>query len=109
MKNKLVLIKNIFCVLTVIWSSVMFMKYVSILIPIHFYGVLYYIFDFFLIFLYLGIWCVPILFVISSILIILLRKKYNYNGCKLLNIITIVIPIILTVLMLLTDFNSLLQ
>ena len=110
MKNKLVILKNIFCVLTVVWSAIMLIEYIVILLPFQLPGLLFDIFDFLVIFLFMGIMCVPVLFVLSAMLIVLVRKKYDsYADFRLLNIVTVVIPIILAVLMLLTDFNSRLQ
>ena len=110
MKNKLLIIKNIFCAITVIWSFIMLMTYSSILLPVQFTGILYYVFDFSVLFLFLGIWCVPVLFIVSLVLIACVRKNNKENKLfTLLNAVTVIIPGILTVLMLLTDFNSRLQ
>lgn len=110
MKNKLVFAKNIFCIITVVWSSIMSAEYISVLLPFNLKGVLLEIFDFFLIFLYLGIWCVPVLFLVSLILLAWVREKYkDYGKYKVLDAATIVVPVFIAVLMLLTGFNSRLQ
>ncbi len=110
MKNKLVISKNIFCILTVTWSSIMLVEYIFVLLPFQINCVLFGIFDSLIILLYLGIWCVPVLCTVSIVLMAWVREKHkDYTMFKVLNIVTIVMPIILAVLMLLTDFNARLQ
>lgn len=110
MKNILVNVKNIFCIVTVILSSIMLIEYLITLLPLQSTGFLFAIFDFFMFFLYFGVFCVPVLFIVSTILMVLVRVKHkDYNSFKILNIVTIFIPIILAALMLLTDFNARLQ
>ena len=79
MKEKvLVAIKNIFCVLTVLWSFLMLFEYTIILIGIpQVSGILYEVFDFCVLFLYIGIFAVPLLFLVSAILIAVVREKYQ--------------------------------
>ena len=109
-KNLLVVIKNIFCTLTIIWAAIMLTEYLFVLLPFQLHGFLFYIFDFFVILLYLGIWAVPVLLLISLILMAVVRKKYeSTDKKKRLNTLTVVLPVIVAVLMLLTDFNSRLQ
>lgn len=109
-KNPLVATKNIFCVLTVSWSVLMLIEYLVCILPIQLNDFLFEILDFFVIFLFLGIWGVPVLFLISTILMIIVRVKYkNSDERKTLNILTIFIPLILASLMLLTNFNEQLQ
>ncbi len=109
-KNPLITTKNIFCISTIIWSVLMLLEYLMVLIPIPLGPFLFEIFDFFLIFLYLGIWGVSVLFIISTILMTIVRVKYkNSDERKKLNILTIFIPLILAGLMILTNFNERLQ
>ena len=109
-KKPIIVIKNIFCIITIIWTVMMLLEYSIVLSSLKLEGLLYEIFDFFIIFLYTGIFAVPILLLISSILMAVIREKYKIiNAGKVLNIITVVMPVILAVLMLLTDFNSRLQ
>lgn len=108
-KNPLITTKNIFCVLTVSWSVLMLIEYLVCIVPIQLNDFLFEIFDFLLIFLYSGIWGVPILFVISIILMAIVKVKYKNSDEKRLNILTIVIPLFLAGLMLLTNFNEQLQ
>ena len=108
-KNPLITIKNIFCVLTVSWSVLMLIEYLVCIVPIQLNDFLFEIFDFLLIFLYLGIWGLPIVFVISIILMAIVKVKYKNSDEKRLNILTIVIPLFLAGLMFLTNFNEQLQ
>lgn len=108
LKN-IIKLKNVFCILTVIWSIIMLVEYIAVLLPYTLKGFIFDIFDFLVIFLYLGIWCVPVLFVISITLILRVKKHKVNNNYKFLNTITVMLPIILAILMLMTDFNSRLQ
>ena len=109
-KNIIVITKNIFSIITVIWSVIMLIEYLLILLPFSLNGVIYEIFNFFEIFLFSGIWCVPVLFVVSVILVACVREKYKaFDRFRLLNTVTIAIPVVLAALMLLTDFNARLQ
>lgn len=108
-KNPLISTKNIFCVLTVSWSVLMLIEYLVCIVPIQLNDFLFEIFDFLLIFLYLGIWGLPIVFVISIILMAIVKVKYKNSDEKRLNILTIVIPLFLAGLMFLTNFNEQLQ
>ena len=112
MKEKVLdAIKNIFCVLTVLWSLLMLFEYTLILIgvpPIS--GILYEVFDFCVLFLYIGIFAVPLLFLVSAILIAVVREKYQKKCIGIiLNFATIILPIIVGSIMILTDCNSRLQ
>ena len=112
MKEKvLVAIKNIFCVLTVLWSFLMLFEYTIILIGIpQVSGILYEVFDFCVLFLYIGIFAVPLLFFVSAILMVVVRGKYQKKSIeKILNVVTVFLPIIVGTIMILTDFNSRLQ
>ena len=112
MKDKvLVAIKNIFCVLTVLWSFLMLFEYTVILIGVpQISRILYEVFDFCVLFLYIGIFAVPLLFLVSAILMAVVRGKYQKKSIeKILNVVTIFLPIIVGTIMILTDFNSRLQ
>ena len=51
-----------------------------------------------------------LLFLVSAILIAVVREKYQKKGIGIiLNFATIILPIIVGTIMILTDFNSLLQ
>ena len=109
-KNPIIVIKNIFCIITVIWSAIMLAEYSAALLPDSLSSILFEILDSFLIFLYLGIWVVPILLLVSIILMAVVGKKYkNTDNTKSLNIATIALPVMIFLLMILSNFNSLLQ
>lgn len=109
-KNPIIVIKNIFCSITVIWSAIMLAEYSAALLPDSLSSILFEILDSFLIFLYLGIWVVPILLLVSIILMAVVGKKYkNTDNTKSLNIATIALPVMIFLLMILSNFNSLLQ
>lgn len=110
-KNPIIVIKNIFCIITVIWSAIMLAEYSAALLPdLSLSSILFEILDSFLIFLYLGIWVVPILLLVSIILMAVVGKKYkNTDNTKSLNIATIALPVMIFLLMILSNFNSLLQ
>lgn len=111
MKNKpIIIIKNIFCVITIIWSAIMLTEYLVVLLPFQLKGILFEIADFLVIFLYLGIVAVPILFIISAIFIGVAGGKYDYaDKFRKLNVATVVLPIVTFTLMLITNFNARLQ
>lgn len=108
LRKALYIIKNIFCILTIIFSGIMLIEYSAVLLPYQLHGFLFEIFDFLAIFLYLGIFAVPLLLLVSVILMAIVRNKSDDKG-KILNIITVVLPIIVALLMFLTDFNARLQ
>ena len=109
-KNPIIVIKNIFCIISVIWSAIMLAEYSAALLPDSLSSILFEILDSFLIFLYLGIWVVPILLLVSIILMAVVGKKYkNTDNTKSLNIATIALPVMIFLLMILSNFNSLLQ
>lgn len=108
--KKTLIIKNVFCLITIVWSVIMLIEYSLILLHVQLEGILFEIFDFLTLFLFLGIFAVPVLLLASMVLIFYVHKKCKSdNEFKILNKITIIIPIILAVLMFFTDFNSLLQ
>ena len=109
-KNPIIVIKNIFCIITVIWSAIMLAEYSAALLPDSLSSILFEILDSFLIFLYLGIWVVPILLLVSIILMAVVSKKHkNIDKAKKLNALTVILPVITFMVMFLTNFNSRLQ
>ena len=109
-KNSGIVVKNIFCTITVIWSAIMLIEYVMILLPVSLSGLLFEIFDFLVVFLFSGVFAVPILLLLSIILMAVVSKKYEKtDDTNVLNIITVVLPVITFLVMLLTNFNSRLQ
>ena len=109
-KNPIIVIKNIFCSITVIWSAIMLAEYSAALLPDRLSSILFEILDSSLIFLFLGIWAVPILLLVSIILMAVVGKKYkNTDNTKSFNIVTIALPVMTFLLMILSNFNSLLQ
>ena len=109
-KNPIIVIKNIFCSITVIWSTIMLAEYSAALLPdFSLSGIIFEVFDF-VIFLYSGIWAVPILLLVSIILMAVVSKKYkNTDKAKKLNALTVILPVITFMVMFLTNFNSQLQ
>ena len=109
MKNKLLIVlKNIFMYTTLIWSSVMLISYLSIIFDLPVFLLISYIplvGDFiievleFLVFF--GIWGIPILYIITIPYILLVEEEKTNKRIK---IATIIIPLVLTVLMLATNF-----
>ena len=109
-KKPIVIVKNIFCTITIVWSAIMLIEYVLVILPVSLSGLLFEIFDFLVIFLYSGIFAVPVLLLLSIILLSAVSKKYeNADNAKKLNVLTMVLPIITFLMMLLTNFNSRLQ
>ena len=109
MKNKLlVVLKNIFMYATLIWSSVMLIVYISIIFELPVFALIGFIpfvgeficevLAFLLLF---GIWGVPILYIITIPYILLVEEEKTNKRIK---IATIIIPLVLTVLMLATNF-----
>lgn len=88
----------------------MLIEYLIVLVPLNLNGFLFELFDFFIILLYSGIFTVPLLLLLSVIFMAIIKKKYkNVNMGKILNVVTFIIPVILVILMLSTDFNARLQ
>lgn len=109
-KKSILVVKNIFCTITIIWSAIMLIEYVMILLPVDLSRFGFSIFDFFVIFLYSGIFAVPILLLLSIIFMAIVSKKHeNTDGANVLNILTTVLPVITFLVMFLTNFNSRLQ
>lgn len=109
-KNPIIVIKNVFCSITVVWSAIMLIEYIMVLMRVNISGLMFEIFDFLVVFLYSGIFAVPILLLLSIILLSVVSKKYeNSDNAKELNILTAVLPVITFMVMLLTNFNSRLQ
>lgn len=112
MKNNLiVLIKNIFMYITLIWSSVMAIVYLIILFELPFFALISYLplgeslANSLAFLLLIGIWVVPVLYVITVILIIIVYQYYSEcNPKKRVSLATIILPLALTVLMFATNF-----
>ena len=109
MKNKLlVVLKNIFMYTTLIWSSVMLISYLSIIFELPVFLLISYIplvgdfiievLEFLVLF---GIWGVPILYIITIPYILLVKDEKTNKRIKMA---TIIIPLVLTALMLATNF-----
>lgn len=110
MKHKpIIIIKNILCSVTIIWSAIMLAEYVMVLLPVDINGFLFELFDFFVIFLYAGIVGVPVLFVLSAIFMAIAKRFYDADNGTKLNTVAVVLPIITFALMLVTNFNARLQ
>ena len=109
-KKPIIVIKSFFCIITIIWSAIMLVEYLLVLIPIDLNNILFEIFDFLVIFLYAGILGVPVLFILSSIFIAIVGRKYkDSEKTSKLNVVTIILPITTFALMLVTNFNARLQ
>lgn len=59
--------------------------------------------------LYIGLFAMPLLLLLSIILMVIVKDKHKKADNKVINILTVIIPVILVILMLLTDFFSRLQ
>ena len=101
--------------ITLIWSSVMLAVYLVVLFELPLFAWISYLplgeeFCELLSFLMLfGIWTVPVLYIITIILMISVRKKLKQDSQnKRLSVSVIILPICLAVLMLLTNFTELL-
>ncbi len=109
MKNKsLIVLKNIFMYATLIWSSIMLIMYLSIIFELPVFALISFIpfvgefiCDALVALLLLGIWGVPILYIITIPYILLVEEEKTNKRIK---IATIIIPLVLTVLMLATNF-----
>ena len=109
MKNKLlVVLKNIFMYATLIWSSVMLISYLSIIFELPVFLLISYIplagdfiievLEFLVLF---GIWGIPILYIITIPYILVVKDEKTNKRIKMA---TIIIPLVLTALMLATNF-----
>lgn len=114
MKNKLlVVLKNIFMYTTLIWSSVMLIVYISIIFELPVFALIGFIpfvgeficevLAFLLLF---GIWGVPILYIITIPYILLVKEEKTNKRIK---IATIIIPLVVAGLMLITNFLEVLS
>ena len=116
MKTGLIVkLKNIFMYITLIWSSVMLAVYLVVLFEIPLFAWISYLplgeefCELLSLLMILGIWIVPVLYVVTISLIIFVRKKLKEdNRNKRLSASVIILPICLAVLMLLTNFMELL-
>ena len=114
MKNKLlVVLKNIFMYATLIWSSVMLIVYISIIFELPVFALIgfipfvgEFICDVLAFLLLFGIWGVPILYVITIPYILLVKEEKTNKRIK---IATIIIPLVVAGLMLITNFLEVLS
>lgn len=116
MKTGLIVkLKNIFMYITLIWSSVMLAVYLVVLFEIPLFAWISYLplgeafcrlLEFMMFF---GIWIVPALYIITIFFMILVRKKIKEDSQnKRISVSTIILPICLAALMLLTNFIEIL-
>ena len=116
MKTGLIVkLKNIFMYITLIWSSVMLAVYLVVLFELPLFGWVGYLplgeefCELLTLLMLLGIWIVPVLYVITISLMIFVRKKLKEDiQNKRISVSVIILPICLTALMLLTNFMELL-
>lgn len=116
MKTGLVVkLKNIFMYITLIWSSVMLAVYLVVIFELPLFAWISYLplgeefCELLSLLMLLGIWVVPVLYVVTISLMIFVRKKLKEdNQNKRLSVSVIILPICLAVLMLLTNFMELL-
>ena len=116
MKTGLIVkLKNIFMYITLIWSSVMLAVYLVVLFELPLFAWISYLplgedlCQFLALVLLLGIWIVPILYVITIFLMIYVRTKLKEDSQnKRISASVIILPICLAALMLLTNFMELL-
>lgn len=115
MKNIIINIKNIFMYTTLIWASVMSAVYLIVLFEIPLFALISYlplgelICEILVFLLMFGIWVVPVLYIITVTLMILVRVKFKKSEQnKRIAVTTIILPLILTILMLLTNFMEIL-
>ena len=116
MKTGLIVkLKNIFMYITLIWSSVMLAVYLVVLFELPLFAWISYLplgekfCELLSLLMLLGIWIVPVLYVVTISLMIFVRKKLKEdNQNKRLSVSVIILPICLAVLMLLTNFMELL-
>ncbi len=108
-------LKNIFMYITLIWSSVMLAVYLVVLFELPLFAWISYLplgegfCELLSLLMLLGIWVVPVLYVVTISLMIFVRKKLKEdNQNKRLSVSVIILPICLAGLMLLTNFIELL-
>lgn len=108
MSNRLVTVKNVFCGVTLAWSAIMLVEYLLALVGVP--SFLAPVFNFLLLFLYLGIWGVPVLFLLSTVLVFCVKCKHKPDApYRWLNFFAVGLPILTAVLMLCTNCNEILQ
>ena len=108
MIKKLMVTKKIFSIITIVWSCLMLTQYLFILLPFWSESIFTDILLGYLIpALYLGIWIVPVFYLISVVFIIISKDKFDNTASeKVLNLINIILPAVLYVLMFSTNFLS---
>ena len=116
MKTGLIVkLKNIFMYITLIWSLVMLAVYLVVLFELPLFAWISYLplgedlCQFLTLMMLLGIWIVPVLYVISISLMAFVRRKIKEDSQnKRISVCVIILPICLATLMLLTNFMEIL-
>ena len=109
-------LKNIFMYITLIWSAVMLALYLIVLFEIPLFMLIGYlplgeeIGQFLSGLLFLGIWAVPALYILTLTFMIVSRVKFKEkNQNKRIAVPTVILPLVLAAVMLLTNFNEILS
>lgn len=109
-------LKNIFMYITLIWSAVMLALYLIVLFEIPLFMLIGYlplgeeIGQFLSGLLFLGIWAVPALYILTLTFMIVARVKFKEkNQNKRIAVPTVILPLVLAAVMLLTNFNEILS
>lgn len=109
-------LKNIFMYITLIWSAVMLALYLIVLFEIPLFMLIGYlplgeeIGQFLSGLLFLGIWAVPALYILTLTFMIVARIKFKEkNQKKRIAVPTVILPLVLAAVMLLTNFNEILS
>lgn len=114
-KNTLCKIKDVFQYMTLIWSCIMMVVYLICLFEMPVFAwisflplgdFVYRVLEFLML---SGIWGVPFFYIITIILMIIAHRKEQTNRQKNMKVATILLPIILAILMLATNFNEVLS
>ena len=109
-------LKNIFMYITLIWSAVMLALYLIVLFEIPLFMLIGYlplgeeIGQFLSGLLFLGIWAVPALYILTLTFMIVARIKFKEkNQKKRIAVPTVILPLVLAAVMLLTNFIEILS
>lgn len=108
-------VKNAFKYLTLSWALLMLILYLIVLFEIPVFrwlSILPFmesVLDSWVLVLYLGIWAVPVLYIVTVILMMWVKEKIPEAKRQTTDVLTVILPIILCALMLLTNFNELLS
>ena len=111
----IVKLKNIFMYITLIWASVMLAVYLVVLFEIPLFAWISYLplgeafCELLSFMMLLGIWAIPVLYIITISFMIFVRKKLKESSQnKRLSLSVIILPLCLAALMLLTNFIEIL-